>query len=68
MLLSDSTLAQDIEVDPQYHKKNLTYDFKPGFSCEMILPFEPLHQSFFGIFEIGSRELFAQAGFKLQSS
>jgi hypothetical protein len=31
---------------------------------------EPLHQPFFvmGIFEIGSHELFAQAGFELRSS
>jgi hypothetical protein len=34
------------------------------------LPLEPLHQPCFvlGIFEIGSRELFAQAGFKPRSS
>jgi hypothetical protein len=37
---------------------------------ELGLHLESLHQSFFvmGIFEIGSCELFAQAGFKLRSS
>jgi hypothetical protein len=34
------------------------------------LPLEPLHQPYFelGILEIGAHELFALAGFKLQSS
>jgi hypothetical protein len=38
---------------------------------ELGLHLEPLHQSNFfviGFFEIGSHELFAQAGFKLLSS
>jgi hypothetical protein len=63
---------------PQHHTHTHTQYLPTGFCCcccgtgvwTQRLHLEPLHQPFFvlGIFKIRSHELFAQAGFKPQSS